>query len=165
MNCSKQPYVAHLPAFQEQSQNSFITLIWLATLSIFLYCYRNFGGKLSGQVFSFQCFQLWLFQERFKFSLCSHCNYAEELCGWGWGSYSFLTSAGDQFIPLKHDSWYPWTFFISLCNIRYYSYSYRCLIQLLFSELALPEDIRAEESWRTRKTVYWCGVTDVSGNA
>lgn len=73
--------------------------------------------------------------------------------GEGGEAYFFLTSAGDQFISLKHDSGYLWTFFISECNIRYYSCSYKCLIQLLFSELALPEDIRAEERRRTRKTV------------
>lgn len=58
----------------------------------------------------------------------------------------------DQFIPLKHDSRYLWPFFISQC--KYCSYPYQCLIQLLFPELALPEDILAEGRRRTRKTVY-----------
>lgn len=82
MNCRKQPYVVHLPAFKEESQLFFFTLIRIAALSTLCTAIGIFkANELSHLPFllSFQCTQLWLPQKRFKSSLCFRCNYAEVL--------------------------------------------------------------------------------------
>lgn len=70
--------------FKRKARNSFITVICIATLSIFCTAVGILeASEFSGQVFYFQCFQLWPFQNSFKCSLCSHCNYIEVLYGEG----------------------------------------------------------------------------------
>lgn len=53
MNCSKQPSVAHLPAFQVERKNSFIVLVWTVALPGFCAAIGTEGvSELSGQDFS-----------------------------------------------------------------------------------------------------------------
>lgn len=86
MKWRKQPYVAHLPTFKEESQFFFffffLTLIWIAALSTLCTAIGIFkANELSHLPFvlSFQCTPLWLPQKRFKSSLYFQCNYVEVL--------------------------------------------------------------------------------------